>query len=155
MSQYNHINVKMGEDMFESTHDTIIVTTNCVGVMGKGIALQASVLYPHILPIYNKHCALHEHTPSRPLFISRSRPHAPNILCVATKYDWRKPSLTSYIEQGLRAIVRSYKSWGIKSLAMPPLGCGNGGLDYMNDVRPLFIKHLKKIKIPITIYLPD
>ena len=153
MSQYNHINVKMGEDMFESTHDTIIVTTNCVGVMGKGIALQASVLYPDVIPIYKKHCTFKAHTPSRPLFIPRNR--HPNILCVATKYDWRKPSLTSYIEQGLRAIVRSYKSWGIKSLAIPPLGCGNGGLDYINDVRPLFIKYLKNIKIPITIYLPN
>jgi hypothetical protein len=71
----------------------------------------------------------------------------------ATKKHWRENSDIAGIEQGLQWVKDKYKAQGIKSLAMPALGCGLGGLDW-KDIGPLICRYLVTLDIPVAIYLP-
>jgi O-acetyl-ADP-ribose deacetylase (regulator of RNase III) len=73
------------------------------------------------------------------------------VLNFPTKTTWRLPSEIEYIESGLRRFVETYEELGITSASFPPLGCGNGNLDW-HQVRPLMERYLKKVQIPIYIH---
>ena len=77
----------------------------------------------------------------------------PWIINFPTKQDWRSVSKIRDIEEGLKYLVDHFRSWGVESLAVPPLGCGNGQLDW-RDVGPLIYKMLEVIKIPVEMYAP-
>lgn len=144
------INVKIG-NIFDSDAQTLVNTVNCVGVMGKGIAAEFKKQYPDMFHAYKKLCdsglvKLGEPYLYRDLF-------GKSVVNFPTKKHWRSPSRLKDIESGLDYFVEHYEDWKIESVAFPPLGCGNGGLEW-TEVGPLMYKKLSSLKIPIELYAP-
>ncbi len=137
-------------DIFKSKAQTLVATVNCVGIMGKGIAKEFRQRFPNMYKAYFKACKRGELQSGR-LFYYKDL--VSSILCFPTKDNWKGPSKYEFIEAGLKAIVENYQKWGITSLALPPLGCGLGGLDW-NKVKPLILKYLSEILIEIEVYEP-
>lgn len=140
-------------DIFKSTAQTLVNTVNCVGVMGAGIAKKAKSLYPEMFQDYAKQCQDKKLEPGRPYLWKADKSSSPWILNFPTKKHWREPSRLEWIEQGLGYFVSHYKEWGITSIAFPALGCGNGGLWWI-DVKPKLQSYLGKVDIPVEIFVP-
>jgi len=138
-------------DLFESPAQTLVNTVNTVGVMGKGIAYRFKRIYPEMFEEYRRLCE------SQELDIGRlhlwTTPHK-LVLNFPTKTTWRQPSRPSYIEKGLQTFVRTHADLGIDSVAFPPLGCGNGELDFATVVRPLMHQYLHGLPIDVFVYAP-
>lgn len=137
-------------NIFNSKAQTIVNTVNCVGVMGKGIALVFKLRYPKMFNEYAVLCKKHMISPGK-LWIYKGEPGAPWVLNFPTKFHWKYPSKIEYIESGLQKFVDTYKERGITSIAFPMLGTHNGGLD-KDEVRSLMERYLNKCDIPIEIY---
>jgi O-acetyl-ADP-ribose deacetylase (regulator of RNase III) len=137
--------------LFHSPAQVLVNTVNTVGVMGKGVALEFKRLFPEM---YNEYHALCENNKFKVgmLWLYKS----PNkwVLNFPTKKHWRNPSRVEYIEDGLKKFVSTYEQMGIQSIAFPPLGCGNGQLDFEIQVQPLMEKYLRRLPIEVFIY-PD
>jgi len=117
--------------------DALVNTVNTEGVMGKGLALQFKKAFPEAFTSYERACRAGEVVIGRMHVVQRlTSPRF--IINFPTKKHWRQPSRLSYIEDGLRDLVARVRELGIQSIAVPPLGCGNGGLDW-SDVRPLIV----------------
>ncbi len=130
------IQIKSG-DLLKEKSEAIINTVNCVGVMGKGIALQFKQRWPRNFKEYQEACKRKEIKPGRMFIHDLGEWERPRyIINFPTKVHWRGDSRIEYIEKGLRDLVSQVDRLGIKSIALPPLGCGNGGLDW-NDVKRL------------------
>ena len=131
------LKITQGDLLRQDDVDAIVNTVNCVGVMGKGIALQFKNKWPENYGPYRAACDAGQVRPGK-MFVfdagAYAQPHF--IINFPTKDDWRSKSKISFIEEGLKDLIVQVKRLGIKSIAVPPLGCGNGGLDW-NDVRPL------------------
>lgn len=140
-------------NIFNTKAQTIVNTVNCVGVMGKGIALVFKLRYPHMFDIYKQHCVAHLIDIGK-LWLYKGENDAPWVLNFPTKTHWKLPSEYSYIEKGLQKFVDSYKEKGITSVAFPLLGANNGGLD-SNVVLDIMGSYLKKCDIPVEIYQYD
>jgi O-acetyl-ADP-ribose deacetylase (regulator of RNase III)/uncharacterized protein YwgA len=138
-------------DLFQGKMQTLVNTVNCVGIMGKGIAQKFKERYPAMFEDYLKRCDKKE------VRLGEPYPYygAPGTIVVnfPTKNHWRSPSRLSDIEQGLDYFVARYKAWGITSIAFPPLGCGNGGLEW-EEVGPLMFRKLNNLDIGIEVYAP-
>lgn len=134
--------------VFNSNCDAIVNTVNCVGVMGAGLALEFALRYPNMLKQYVKDCEnkLVE-TGKVNLYIDDGQ----IILNFPTKFHWKYPSKIEWIEKGLDYISQNYKSWNVKSIALPPLGCSNGGLNFDKDVKPLIETKLTKLEILVVV----
>lgn len=138
-------------NIFDSKCSTLVNTVNCVGVMGKGIALDFKKKYPGMFDEYQTLCKEGRVKPGQPYLY---RDLAGNsIINFPTKDNWRSPSKFSYITKGLKWFQQSYQELGITSVAFPPLGCGNGGLKW-DDVGPEMYRALKDLPIEIEIYAP-
>jgi O-acetyl-ADP-ribose deacetylase (regulator of RNase III)/uncharacterized protein YwgA len=142
--------IKIG-NMFESKCSTIVNTVNCVGVMGKGIALEFKRRYPEMFMEYVLKCDRNEVKPGIPYVYQNLE--GVSILNFPTKDHWRSPSRLSYIVEGLDWFVDHFAEYKIESIAFPPLGCGNGGLEW-NAVGPIMYQKLSKLPIQIEIYAP-
>ena len=140
-------------NIFNTKAQTIVNTINCVGVMGKGIALVFKLRYPQMFNIYKQYCAAHLIDIGK-LWLYKGESSAPWVLNFPTKTHWKLPSEYTYIEKGLQKFVDSYKDKGITSNAFPLLGANNGGLD-KNVVLNIMINYLKKCDIPVEIYQYD
>ena len=143
-------------NLFESKAEALVNTVNTVGVMGKGIALQFKNQYPNNFKLYEKACKSKEIQVGK-LFVTEDSSLLEGrkiIINFPTKTDWRKPSEYSYIESGLRDLARIIIEKGIKSVAVPPLGAGNGGLDW-NIVKNIIEKNLTGLNCDIQIYEPN
>src|SRR5208283_4572767 len=117
--------------------EALVNTVNCVGFMGKGIALQFKKAYPENFDAYHKACNAGDVQPGRMfIFDLHSMLNPKYVVNFPTKRDWRANSRYEDIESGLQALVAEVRRLGIRSIAMPPLGCGLGGLDW-NKVRPM------------------
>lgn len=138
-------------DILKSKAQTIINTVNCVGIMGKGIALEFKKHFPVMFADYIKRCE-HKEVKLGVPYIYKTLV-LPQIINFPTKDHWKSVSKITDIEKGLDYLVSHYKEWDIKSLAVPPLGCGNGQLEW-KVVGPLIYKKLKDLDIPIEIYAP-
>jgi len=138
-------------DMFESKSQTLVNTVNCVGVMGKGVALEFKKRFPDMFEDYVQRCKTGQVRLGRPYLYKRL--FEPWILNFPTKKHWRSVSRLKDIIEGLRYLQEHYKEWGIISLAVPPLGCGHGGLEW-RVVGPTLYKHLKALDIPVELYAP-
>ncbi|WP_144549662.1 macro domain-containing protein [Bacillus sp. X1(2014)] len=145
-------------DLFKQLNrvEAIINTVNCVGVMGKGIALEFKNRFPENFQIYKNKCLTKELTIGRSFIYQ-----VPNneitkfIVNFPTKKHWRNPSKIEYIEEGLDNLTKLITEYNIKSIAMPALGCGNGNLDW-NIVKPLIEKKLNHLSnVEIVIYEPS
>lgn len=137
-------------DLFASEMQTIVNAVNCRGVMGKGIALKFKQEYPDMFKDYRSLCDQKRVILGQPYLWKESDPW---ILNFPTKDDWKKKSKIKSIEDGLRYLAEHAQEWGITSLAIPALGCGEGGLNW-EDVRPLIQRYLEPLHIPIEIYSP-
>lgn len=127
-------------NLLEAKVEALVNTVNSVGVMGKGIALQFRQAYPENYKRYKKACEQGEVVTGKMYVFDRGAlnlgPGEPRyIINFPTKQHWRGKSKMAFIEDGLTALVEEVRQRGIRSIAIPPLGCGNGGLDW-NDVRP-------------------
>ena len=138
-------------DILKSEAQTLINTVNCVGVMGKGIAQEFKKQFPEMFADYLQRCEKKQVKPGVPYLYKTLV--APQIVNFPTKDHWKSISKISDIEKGLDILVAHYKEWGITSLAIPPLGCGNGQLEW-KAVGPLIYKTLKSLGIPVEIYAP-
>lgn len=139
-------------DMFQSEAQTLINTVNCVGVMGKGIAAEFKKRFPEMCKDYIARCERKEIKPGVPYPYKESM-FSPQIINFPTKSHWRAASKIEDIERGLRILTEKYKEWGIESIAIPPLGCGNGQLLW-DAVGPLIYKYASTWNIPVTMYAP-
>ena len=142
--------VKIG-DMFESKCLTKVNTVNCVGVMGKGIALEFKKRYPEMFRDYVERCNLGQVKTGTPYIYDNG--DGTNILNFPTKNHWRSPSRLMFVTEGLDWFVENYKKYRIESIAFPPLGCGNGGLTW-DVVGPIMYQKLSCLPIDIEIYAP-
>jgi len=144
------ITVKIG-DLFSSNARTLVNTVNCVGVMGKGIALEFKKHFPEMFKDYVRRCENGEVKLGNPYLYKRTCP--PWILNFPTKDHWRSVAKLSDIIAGLDHLAGHYREWGITSLAVPPLGCGNGQLEW-RVVGPTLYRRLKQLDIPVELYAP-
>lgn len=138
-------------DVLQSKMHVLVNTVNCVGAMGKGIALAFKTKYPEMFEDYKKRCEQRKVKLGEPYLYKMNG--AQWILNFPTKYHWCNDSQLEWIEDGLKYLVKQVAGWGIKSMAFPPLGCGNGNLKW-SDVYPVMRKHLDKLPIPIEIHSP-
>ncbi|KIR03770.1 hypothetical protein P261_02585 [Lachnospiraceae bacterium TWA4] len=143
--------VKIG-NIFDSKCTTIVNTVNCVGVMGKGIALEFKKLYPQMYSDYVYKCSISEVKIGVP-YVYEDEDTGIKILNFPTKDHWRSPSRLSYIIDGIKLVCKNYKKYGIDKIAFPPLGCGNGGLTW-DIVGPIMYQKLVKLPIEVEIYAP-
>jgi O-acetyl-ADP-ribose deacetylase (regulator of RNase III) len=128
-------------NLLESTADALVNTVNTVGVMGKGIALQFKKAFPDNYKAYKRACDHGEVVPGHMFTFHTGRLSPRLIVNFPTKRHWRQPSRLEDVREGLADLVRVIMDFKIKSLAIPPLGAGNGGLDW-NKVRPLIVEAL-------------
>lgn len=132
MIHYEH-----DKDLFDFHVDALVNTVNCVGVMGKGLALQFKQRFPQNFKTYKKECDASNVKIGQMLIHDNGFIETPRfIINFPTKQHWRSASKIEYIEAGLKDLKECIKKNGIKSIVIPPLGCGNGGLNW-KDVRSL------------------
>lgn len=134
--------------------DALVNTVNTVGVAGKGIALQFRQAYPENFRAYQKAAKRGEVRPGQ-MFIWETgqleRPHL--IINFPTKRHWRGGSRIEDIQAGLQDLVHCIEKYHITSIAVPPLGCGNGGLNWA-DVRKVIANALESLKVEVLLYSP-
>ncbi|RAK19936.1 O-acetyl-ADP-ribose deacetylase (regulator of RNase III) [Anoxybacillus vitaminiphilus] len=137
-------------NLLEDEAEALVNTVNCVGVMGKGIALQFKQAYPEMFSEYEKACRRKEVQPGKMHVVSNKSLLNPKyIINFPTKRHWKNKSRMEDIELGLVDLVKVVKELNIKSIAIPPLGCGNGGLKWA-EVRPKIeaaFKHLQDVEV--------
>lgn len=136
-------------DLFNSQCQTLVNTVNCVGVMGKGIALSFKQRYPDMFKRYQEICRQQLLNVGK-LWLWKGDIHW--VLNFPTKIHWRNPSQIEWIERGLDKFVETYHDKGITSIAFPALGCNNGGLS-KEVVIPIMEEKLRQCTdIDIEIY---
>ncbi|MEX0713019.1 MAG: DarT ssDNA thymidine ADP-ribosyltransferase family protein [Pirellulales bacterium] len=156
-------------DMFFSGMQTLTVSVNLQGIMGKGLASRAKYQFPDVYVFYQDACRSKRITAVKPCLYKREASldedladlttplNTPNavkwFLLFATKRRWRENSRLDDIEGGLAWLRDHFQAEGVQSIALPALGCGLGGLDW-GDVGPLMCKYLHGIGIDVAIYLP-
>lgn len=124
-------------NLLEADAEALVNTVNCVGYMGKGIALQFKQAFPKNNAEYERACAAGEVVPGRMLIHDNGKVAKPHyIINFPTKRHWRGKSRREDIAAGLQALVADVKRLALRSIAVPPLGCGLGGLDW-RVVRPM------------------
>ena len=140
-------------DIFARPAEAIVNPVNCVGVMGRGLALQFKHRYPEAFAAYRDACARGQVRPGR-MFLFDTRGGRPGwIVHFPTKQHWRNPSAIGDIDAGLQDLAAVIRRHGIASLAIPPLGCGLGGLDWRR-VRPIVEARLAGAACSITVLEP-
>lgn len=156
-------------DMFFSRMHTLTVSVNTVGIMGKGLASRAKYQFPDVYVKYQDLCRRKVIQMGKPFIYKRETSldyqladepdtlrngnGATWFLLFATKRHWREDADSVAIEQGMLWLKDNYKKGGIKSLAIPALGCGLGNLKWEN-VGPMLCKYLSAFDIPVQLYLP-
>lgn len=133
-----------------SSCQTLVNPVNCVGVMGKGLALQFKERYPQMFEKYKYYCDKKLLRPGM-LWIYTAN-DGKKVLCFPTKDDWKNPSKVEWIEEGLKKFCDVYKEKKILSAAFPLLGAGCGGLKESVSLR-LLETYLCNVEIPIEIYV--
>lgn len=142
-------------NLLNSNAPALVNTVNTAGVMGKGIALQFKNEFPYNFSVYHTACK------TKRLQIGTLLPVKDYSLLLGerliinfpTKTHWQLPSEYSYIEQGLIELAKLINEQNIEEIAVPALGCGNGGLDWY-IVKKMIYRHLERINAVIEIYQP-
>ncbi len=142
-------------NILDSEAQALVNTVNTMGIMGKGIALQFKKAYPNNYKSYERACK-NEGVEVGKMFVTLDRNTTSDektIINFPTKKNWRRPSEYKYIEDGLDNLIEVINARKIKSIAMPPLGAGNGGLSWEN-VKKLIEHKLGHLDIDIYVYEP-
>jgi len=143
-------------DIFASGAEALVNTVNCVSVMGKGIALAVKRRFPKVYADYRYACEVGLVAPGH-IFISATGlwpPEGPRfVVNLPTKRHWREPSRLDDVRAGLVSLVKVLPTLGVISVAVPALGCANGGLAW-NDVRPLILEALEALPFLVLVYPP-
>jgi O-acetyl-ADP-ribose deacetylase (regulator of RNase III) len=145
-------------DILKADAEALVNSVNCVGVMGRGLALQFKQAFPQNFKAYKAVCERGDLAPGRVLVHDRGALLAPDtpryIINVPTKTHWRPPSNIEYIEAGMQALRREVEQRAIRSVALPPLGCGAGGLDWP-DVEAIMTAEMQALAdVRVILYLP-
>ena len=148
MLRYTHGN------LLEAGTEALVNTVNTVGISGKGIALMFKETYPENFRAYAAACKAGQLAPGGLFVTERHDMLGPRLIAnFATKQHWRSPSRLEWIRHGLAALREEIAHRGIRSIAIPPLGAGNGGLDW-HDVKPLIAEALADLDCEIVVYEP-
>lgn len=124
-------------DLLRAEAEALVNAVNCVGVMGKGIALQFKRQYPAMAEDYERSCHRGEMVPGQVRVWETGELWGPKfVINFPTKREWFRKSRYEDVASGLRSLVETIRERGIKSVAVPALGCGNGGLAWAR-VRPM------------------
>lgn len=130
------IELKRG-DILKQDAEALVNTVNCVGVMGRGVALQFRKAYPENFKAYREACARGDILPGRMFVFDLNRLVNPRLIInFPTKRHWKGRSRIEDVGAGLQDLVAVLRQHQVRSVAVPPLGCGLGGLDWRR-VRPL------------------
>ncbi|SEO34751.1 macro domain-containing protein [Mucilaginibacter sp. AW1-7] len=143
-------------NLLDAKAQALVNTVNTVGVMGKGIALQFKEAFPENFRQYAAACK-HKQLRTGDLLVVKEHTIEGDkfIINFPTKTEWFLKSKYEYIEQGLQKLVQVIEENQIDSIAIPPLGCGNGGLKW-EKVRPMIEKHLGQLKnVDIQVFEPN
>ncbi|MCS7189910.1 MAG: DarT ssDNA thymidine ADP-ribosyltransferase family protein [Bacteroidia bacterium] len=155
-------------DMFFSSMQTLTISVNTKGIMGRGLASRFKYQFPHVYVFYQDLCKRRVLRMGRPYLYKSEEPiewtfleePLPSFqgepkwfLLFPTKSDWRDKADLDGISKGLDWIVENYEKEGIQSLAVPALGAGLGRLEWY-EVGPLIVRKLAQLPIPVEVYLP-
>lgn len=145
MIRFEHGNI------LEAQTEALVNAVNCAGVMGRGIALQFKNTFPANFKAYVAACKLGEVQPGRMFVFDTGKLTSPRfIINFPTKRHWRDKSRIEDIRSGLNALVEEVRSRGIRSIAIPPLGCGLGGLDWP-QVRSLIERAMMGLEVEVEV----
>lgn len=138
-------------NLLDSKAQTLTCTVNCVGIMGKGLALEFKKFFPDLFKAYKVACDQALIKIGHPWVWKVTE--AKQVLCFPTKDHWKYPSRYEYVKKGLEALRQNLAAWQIYSLAIPPLGCGLGGLEWAR-VKPMIEECLGDLDLAVEIYEP-
>lgn len=138
--------------IFDSTAQCLVNPVNCVGVMGKGLALEYKTRYPDMFKFYQKTCREGKLNLGQVAFWTLKKNSSTIICLFPTKQHWKERSTVTTIDSGLKAFVKYAPEMKIETAAFPKLGCGLGGLDFERQVQPLFEKYFLNSSILVEIY---
>lgn len=147
--------VESNSDIFGSGQKTLLCPANAAGAMGSGLAKEMRHRFPHYF--FRAYRAQFPLT-LEPADLERSRAH--RLMCIGlptkqqalifcTKYHWKESADLALIDSNLELLARQWEYFGIESIALPPIGCGLGGLSYREEVRPLIEKHLSSFDVHV------
>lgn len=128
---------------------TITCPVNTVAVMGAGLALAMRNRIRGLNEYYKGVCHTGRLAVGRPCVYEVPGKSSKQVLLFPSKGHWKDDSTLEDIEEGLKYLAENYKEMGIEELAMIPLGCGLGKLDYLKEVRPLLVKYLDPLDIDV------
>lgn len=145
---------KRGNIFDEKDADALVNPVNCIGVMGAGLALQFRKRYPEMFQSYREACEASNVHIGR-MWVYKANGHFPRyIINFPTKQHWRNPSKLEYIQTGLHDLIRILKDLKIGKVAIPPLGCGLGGLPW-GVVRKMIVDALQDVpEIEVVVFEP-
>jgi len=143
-------------DILRADVQALVNTVNCAGIMGRGIALQFRKAFPKNYEDYKKACDRNQVRPGVMLVHDLGRLTNPRfIINFPTKRHWKGKSRIKDIDAGLEALITTVRELGIHSIALPPLGCGLGGLDWQ-VVRPRIESALKRLPdVQVLLFEPE
>ncbi len=142
-------------NLLQASVEALVNTVNEVGVMGKGIAAMFRDAFPHNTEVYERAAKAKTVAVGKMLVTENPEVDGPRwIINFPTKRHWRQPSRLEWIKSGLTDLRRVIQEREIKSIALPPLGCGNGGLDW-SDVKHEIVQSLESLEdVKILLYEP-
>lgn len=131
-------------DLFKTTCEAVVNPCNCVGVAGRGLSLHFKELAPKNYDTYRDLCQMRMLRPGTCAVVGTGElgPNVKYVINLPTKDHWKDPSKIEYIRSGVADLVSAMKNFSIKSVAVPPLGCGCGMLDW-NQVKSVIIEGLE------------
>ncbi|WP_069660688.1 type II toxin-antitoxin system antitoxin DNA ADP-ribosyl glycohydrolase DarG [Arcticibacter eurypsychrophilus] len=142
-------------NLLDASVDALVNTVNTVGVMGKGIALQFKNRFANNYKVYKEACRVKSFHVGELLVVQEDDlTDKKLIINFPTKAHWRGDSRYEYIESGLQELRKLIIEKQVQSIALPPLGCGNGGLDW-KKVQPMIDKYLGNLSAEVIVYTPN
>ncbi len=143
-------------DLLAADAEALVNTVNTVGVMGKGVALQFRKAFPDNYEAYRRACKAGEVVPGRMFVFERGQLTGPRLIInFPTKRHWKGKAHIEDIETGLVDLIDVLRRFDVQSIAIPPLGCGNGGLPW-SEVRPMIEAALAEVEgVTALVYEPS
>jgi O-acetyl-ADP-ribose deacetylase (regulator of RNase III) len=140
-------------DLLEAETEAVVNAVNTVGIMGKGIALQFQGVFPENYRAYQAACRRHEVQIGR-MFVTRRPSHPRWIINFPTKKHWRQKAEIEWVMEGLDDLKRLIQQHGIRSISIPALGCGNGGLPWSTVHREIVARLGELADVDVVVYEP-